>query len=57
MPHFHETLRGRKFYEADVPRLIAALERIASQLEIANQRDKGALNAESESTRERQNEH
>jgi len=37
IPQFHETLRGRKFFEADLPRLIKALERIADQLEKSNQ--------------------
>ena len=37
MPQFHETLRGKKFFEADLPRLIKALERVADQIEQANQ--------------------
>jgi len=37
MPQFHETHRGRKFFEADLPRLINALERVAEQLEKTNQ--------------------
>jgi len=37
MPQFYETLKGRKFFEADLPRLIKALERVADQLEKANQ--------------------
>jgi hypothetical protein len=27
---------GRKFYEADIPKLTNALERIANQMEVAN---------------------
>jgi predicted CXXCH cytochrome family protein len=30
---FHSTGYGRKYYEADVPRLVEALERIATALE------------------------
>jgi hypothetical protein len=30
---FFQTQMGRKFYEADVPRLVKALERIATALE------------------------
>lgn len=37
MPQFHETGYGRKFFEADLPRLVRALERIATQLEAANE--------------------
>ena len=37
MPQFHETLRGKKFFEADLARLIKALERVADQIEQANQ--------------------
>jgi len=33
MNEFHNTLMGRKFYEADVPRIVKALERIATALE------------------------
>lgn len=32
-PRFFETRMGRKFYEADVPRLIKVLERIADALD------------------------
>jgi len=32
-PQFFRTMMGRKFYEADVPRLVRALERIAIVLE------------------------
>ena len=32
MPQFHETMQGRKFFEADLPRLIKALEKIADEL-------------------------
>lgn len=30
---FHETRRGVTFYERDVPRLVEALQRIATELE------------------------
>ena len=33
MPEFFQTYMGKKFYEADVPRLIKALERIANLLQ------------------------
>lgn len=36
MPEFFQTLMGRKFYEADVPRIIRTLEKIAAELERAN---------------------
>jgi hypothetical protein len=32
-PEFFQTIMGRKFYEADVPRALKALERIAAALE------------------------
>ena len=32
-PEFFQTIMGRKFYEADVPRALKALERIADALE------------------------
>ena len=33
MIEFHNTGYGRKFYEADIPRIVKALERIADALE------------------------
>ncbi len=36
MGEFFKTVMGRKFYDADVPRLTTALEKIATQLERAN---------------------
>lgn len=39
MPQFHETGYGRRFFESDLPRLVRALERIATQLEAANKTD------------------
>lgn len=33
MNEFYQTLMGRKFYEADVPRIVKALERIVIALE------------------------
>jgi len=36
MTDFYSTLAGRKFYESDLPRLIEALEKIAKELEKAN---------------------
>ena len=36
---FFNTMMGRKFYEADVPRITKALERIADALENQNKED------------------
>ena len=36
MSDFFRTVMGRKFYEADIPKLPNALERIANQMEVAN---------------------
>ena len=36
MSDFFRTVMGRKFYEADVPKLTNALERIANQMDKAN---------------------
>lgn len=36
-PEFFQTVMGHKFYEADVPRVAKALERIASALEKRNE--------------------
>ena len=36
MSDFFRTAMGRKFYEADIPKLTNALERIANQMEVAN---------------------
>lgn len=48
MPKFHETLMGRKFYEADLPRAIKALESIAKSLgTIAESKDSNALQSKS----------
>lgn len=33
-PEFFQTMMGRKFYDADVPRIANALERIATALEM-----------------------
>lgn len=33
MPHFFETIGGRRFYEDTLPRVASALERIAAALE------------------------
>ncbi len=33
MSELHNTLMGRKFYESDIPRIVKALERIATALE------------------------
>ena len=41
MPEFFQTIMGRKFYEADVPRALKALERIAGALErLAQERER-----------------
>jgi len=37
---FFQTLMGRKFFEADVPRLVRAVERIADALEQLSQQPK-----------------
>jgi len=39
-PEFFQTMMGRKFYEADVPRVASALERIAAAMEEANRLEK-----------------
>ena len=39
---FGHTMRGAKFYDADVPRIAKALERIADQLEKQNEKPKPA---------------
>ena len=36
MSEFFRTGMGRKFYEADVPKLVSVLERIATQMERKN---------------------
>jgi hypothetical protein len=36
---FFQTMMGKKFFEADVPRLVKALERIAEALEEKNARE------------------
>jgi|TARA_R100000734_G_C3317584_1_gene110861 hypothetical protein len=36
MDQFFRTGMGRKFYEADVPKLVSVLERIATQMEKSN---------------------
>jgi len=42
MPQFHETGYGRIFFDSQLPRLIAALEKIAAHLEtlVASQEKK-----------------
>ena len=39
MSEFYKTSMGHKFYEADVPRLSRALEKIAGLLESLNERE------------------
>jgi len=39
MNDFYKTLMGSKFYGADVPRIVKALERIATALENQNKND------------------
>lgn len=36
-PEFFQTMMGRKFFDADVPRFLRVLERIADALEAGNQ--------------------
>ena len=43
MVEFYQTGYGRKYYEADLPRIIKALERIATALEQQNEREKTNL--------------
>lgn len=33
MAQFHETVMGHRFYEADIPRMVKALERLAAAVE------------------------
>lgn len=42
MTQFFQTRMGAKFFQADIPRLIEALERIAKQLEQRSQADDDA---------------
>lgn len=35
-PRFDETMRGRKFYDADLPRLIKAIEANTAEMKRAN---------------------
>jgi hypothetical protein len=46
-PEFFQTGMGRKFYEADVPRIAKGIERLAAALEKANELEeaKGAVSA------------
>lgn len=37
MPAFHETMRGKIFFESQLPKLIKELERIANALEKQNE--------------------
>lgn len=39
MNEFHKTVMGQKFYTADLPRLIAVLEKIATKMEESNKLD------------------
>jgi len=39
MPEFARTQRGAKFYDADIPRLTLALEKIGHLLETHNERE------------------
>jgi len=38
-PQFHETYRGRVFFEETVPRLVRAIERLAAAMERFADRD------------------
>lgn len=35
-PEFFQTIMGKRFYEANIPRIIKALENIATELKRAN---------------------
>lgn len=37
---FHETVYGKRFFEAQLPKLIAAINRLAEAIEHQNQQDK-----------------
>ena len=37
MPHLHETPMGRKFFTADLPRLVDAIEKLAKAINDSNQ--------------------
>ena len=43
-PRFDETMRGRKFYDADLPRLIKAIEANTAELKRANDLKEKELN-------------
>lgn len=45
---FFQSMMGRKFYEADVPRITKALERIADALEEQNKKTEGPSTEEME---------
>lgn len=46
-PQFFQTRMGQKFFNADVPRIIRALERIADQLEKGAEQNDDADKGES----------
>lgn len=37
MPNFHESVRGARFFDGQLPKLIKVLERIANALEESNE--------------------
>lgn len=39
MSEFHKSVRGQKFYDGDLPRLVKALEKISNQLQTLNERE------------------
>ena len=43
-PRFDQTMRGRKFYDADLPRLIKAIEANTAELKRANDLKEKELN-------------
>jgi len=51
MSDFYRTTMGRKFYEADLPRLIEVLEKIGKQMESANQLQEKKFKLEEKLTR------
>jgi len=42
-------MMGRKFYEADVPRITKALERIADALEVSNRASQAGMTSKDKS--------
>ena len=39
---FHETVNGKRFFEAQLPKITAAINRLAEAIEHQNQQDKNS---------------